>query len=44
MIKFLRRWYFRVFPHYRWLDFLSATYSEAQRMLKLSEGLPESER
>ncbi len=40
----LRRWYFRVFPHYRRLELRSVTWNDAEKMLSVSEGPNESDR
>lgn len=43
-MKFLRRLYFRLFPHYRVIRWRMCDISEANRLLNLSMDMPEAER
>lgn len=42
-MKALRRLYFRLFKHYRRLELKFCSYTEADRLLRDSEGKPEPE-
>ena len=39
----LRRLYFRIFKHYRRLEIRAVSYSEGDRLIRQSEGKPESQ-
>ena len=42
-MKFLRRWYYKLFPTYRRLELRCVNYFDANKMLRESEGKPEGE-
>lgn len=44
MKKIIRKFYFKIFKHYRILERKFCTYSEADRLIKDSYKLPESHR
>lgn len=42
-MKWIRRFYFRIFKHYKRLEIRLVTYAEGDKLIRQNEGKPESE-